>query len=180
VVIDFDKNLRIFTKGLPTCDPAKVQSVSTEIAERECGRAKIGSGKATALIPVGEQVFVAEQVVTAFNGTPKGGKPVIVLHSYGTKPTVTTLVLIGTVSNYNKQGYGPRLDLEVPKIAGGAGALTNFTVTIKKNYRYKGNPATFIAAKCPKSKKLKVRSVFTFLDSQSSSPTDVKTCTQKK
>jgi hypothetical protein len=180
VVIDFDKNARIFAKGIPTCNPAKVQNSSTEIALRECNRAKIGSGKAKASIPVGEQVFVAEQTVTAFNGTPKGGKPVIILHTYGTKPIVTTLVLIGTVTNYNKQGYGPRLDLEVPKIAGGAGALTNFTVTINKKYRYKGKPTSYISAKCPKSRKLKVRSVFTFLDGQSSKPTDVGTCRQKK
>jgi hypothetical protein len=180
VQIDFDKNARIFTKGVPTCNPAKLQNVSTEIALRECSRAKIGSGKAKALIPVGEQVFVADQTVTAFNGTPRGGKPVILLHTYGTKPTVTTLVLNGTVTNYNKQGYGPRLDLEVPKIAGGAGALTNFTVTINKKYRYKGKPASYISAKCPNSKKLKVRSIFTFLDGESSKPTDVGTCTQKK
>ena len=32
----------------------------------------------------------------------------------------------------------------------------------------------------PGSKKLKVRSVFTFLDNQTSNPTDVQTCTQKK
>lgn len=180
VQIDFDKNARIFTKGIPTCDPSKIQNTSTEIALRECRPARIGSGKAKASIPVGEQVFVADQTVTAFNGKPKGGKPVLLLHSYGTKPTVTTLVLTGTVTNYNRQGYGPRLDLEVPKIAGGAGALTDFTVTINKKYRYKGKPATYISAKCPKSKKLKVRSVFTFLDGQSSKPTDVATCAQKK
>jgi len=180
VVIDFDKNAKIFTKGVPTCNPAKVQNVSTEVALRECGRAKIGSGQAKADIPVGEQVFVAEQTVTAFNGTPRGGKPVILLHTYGTKPTVTTLVLNGTVTNRNREGYGPRLDLEVPKIAGGAGALTDFTVTINKKYRYKGKPTSYISAKCPNSKKLKVRSVFTFLDGQSSKPTDVGSCTQKK
>lgn len=180
VVIDFDKNAKIFTKGIPTCNPSKVQNTSTEIAERECGKAKIGKGKATALIPVGSQVFVAEQTVTAFNGQPKGGKPVVILHSYGTKPTVTTLVLVGTVSNYGKQGYGPRLDIDVPKIAGGAGALTKFQVKIEKKYRYKGKPASFISAKCPNSKRLKVRSTFTFLDGQSSKPTDVQSCTQKK
>jgi hypothetical protein len=180
VVLDFDKNAKIFTKGLPTCDPAKLQNVSTEIALRECRPAKIGGGKAKASIPVGEQVFVADQTVTAFNGKPKGGIPTILLHTYGTKPTVTTLVLNGTVTNINKEGYGPRLDLEVPKIAGGAGALTDFTVTINKKYRYKGKPTSYISAKCPRSKKLKVRSVFTFLDGQSSKPTDVGTCTRKK
>ena len=44
-VVDFDKNTKLFTKGVPTCDPAKLQNTSTEIALRECGKAKIGGGK---------------------------------------------------------------------------------------------------------------------------------------
>ncbi len=181
VLIDFDRNTRIFTRGLPTCDPSKVQNVSTEVGRRKCRRAIIGYGKATALIPINGQVFTAKQTVTAFNGTPtEDGKPRIVLQSYGTKPTVTTLVLKGPVTHYNRQGYGPRLELEVPKIAGGAGALTDFKVTINKRWRYRGRPVSFISSKCPRSKRLKVRSVFTFLDGQASKPVDVRRCAQKR
>ncbi|MEX2106955.1 MAG: hypothetical protein WD810_08665 [Solirubrobacterales bacterium] len=180
VVVDFDKNAKIFTKGIPTCDPAKVQSVSTEIAEQQCGKAKIGSGKATALLPVGTQVFTANQTVTAFNGVPEGGKPVIILHTYGTTPIQTTLVLVGAVTNFNKEGYGPRLDLEVPKIAGGAGALTGFQVKVDRKWTYKGQKRSFISAKCPNSKKLKARGQFIFIDGESSTPTSVQTCKPKK
>lgn len=179
VVVDFDKNARLFTKGIPTCDPSKVQSTSTEVALRQCGKAKIGGGTATALLPVGAQVFTVNQTVTAFNGVPQGGKPVVILHTYGTTPIQTTLVLVGTVSNYNKEGYGPRLDLEVPKIAGGTGALTDFSVKINKHYKYKGKPASFISAKCPKSKKLKARGAFTFIDGETAVPTSVQRCKQK-
>jgi hypothetical protein len=180
VQIDFDKNAKIFAKGYPTCDQSKLQNASTEIAERECKPAIIGKGSATVKLPVGEQVFTVPAKVTAFNGKPQGGKPVILLHTYSTTPIQTVLVLNGPVLNYNKQGYGPRLELEVPKLAGGSGALTEFQVTINKKYRYKGKPASYISAKCPNSKKLKVRSVFTFLDGETVNPTDVKSCTQKK
>lgn len=180
VQIDFDKNAKVFAKGYPTCDTAKLQNVSTEVAERECKAAIIGKGTATVKLPVGAQVFTVPATVTAFNGKPQGGKPVILLHTYSTSPIQTVLVLNGPVLNYNKQGYGPRLELEVPKIGGGAGALTDFQVTIKKSYRYKGKKVNYISAKCPKSKKLKVRSVFTFLDGESVKPTDVQSCTQKK
>lgn len=179
VVIDFDKNAKIFTKGIPTCNPALLQSVSTEIALEKCGKAKIGSGTSQALLPVGSKVFVADQTVTAFNGVPQGGKPVVILHSYGTTPVQTALVLVGTVENFNKEGYGPRLDVDVPLIAGGAGALTAFNVKINKKYKYKGKAVSFLSAKCPKSKKLKTRSVFTFKDGQTSNPTYVQKCTQK-
>jgi hypothetical protein len=178
--IDFDKGARLFTKGLPTCDPAKLQSQSTEAAERLCGPAKIGSGHATALLPVGTQVYNVEQTVTAFNGVPQGGKPVVILHTYGTTPIQTALVLVGTVSNYNKEGYGPRLDLEIPLLAGGTGALKEFEVKISKKWRYKGAPQTFISAKCSNSKKLKARGTFTFRDGQSLTALSTQACKQAK
>ena len=47
-------------------------------------------------------------------------------------------MLTGTVSNYGKEGYGPRLDLDIPLIAGGTGALKEFEVKIEKKWRFKG------------------------------------------
>ncbi|MFN8216640.1 MAG: hypothetical protein U0R71_08590 [Solirubrobacterales bacterium] len=179
VVIDFDKNAKVFAKGYPTCQASKLQNVSTEVARRECKKAIIGQGNAEALLPVGGQVFTVKQEVTAFNGVPKGGKPVILLHSYGTTPVQTALVLTGVVSNYNKEGYGPRLDVEVPLIAGGAGALTYFNVTVDKKYTYKGKKVSYIQAKCPASKKLKTRSVFKFRDGQTANPTYQSSCAPK-
>ena len=45
-VIDFDQNLSLLTKGLPTCNAALLQNTTTEAAEAACGKAKIGSGSA--------------------------------------------------------------------------------------------------------------------------------------
>lgn len=179
VVIDFDKNAKVFSKGVPTCDAAVLQNTSTEVALQKCGSAKIGGGTGQAVINLGGRLVPAPATVTAFNGVPKGGRTVVLLHTYATTPVQTTLVLNGVVSNYNKEGYGPRLDVEVPLIAGGQGALTDFNVTINKKYKYKGEPVSYISAKCPASKKLKVRSVFTFLDGQTSNPIYTQKCAQK-
>jgi hypothetical protein len=176
-VIDFDKNLRLYTKGLPTCDSGKLQNQSTEVAERVCRSAKIGSGHATAYLVAGK-VYEVPQTVTAFNGVPKGGKPTIILHTYGTTPLQVSLVLEGTVSNYNKEGYGPRLDLDIPLIAGGTGALKEFNVKIDKKWRYKGVQRSFISAKCPNSKKLKARGTFTYRDGESLTALSKQSCKQ--
>jgi hypothetical protein len=176
--IDFDRNARLYTKGLPTCNPAQLQNQSTEVARRVCGSAKIGSGQATALLPVSTRVYNVEQIVTAFNGVPKGGKPSVILHTYGTTPIQTTLVLVGTVANYNKEGYGPRLELEIPPIAGGTGALKEFEVKIDRKWRFKGVKRSFISAKCPNSKRLKARGEFTYRDGQSLTAFSKQTCSQ--
>jgi len=176
-VIDFDKNMRLYTKGLPTCNPAKLQSQSTEVAEQVCGSAKIGSGHAIAYLKAGK-VYEVPQTVTAFNGVPKGGKPTILLHAYGTTPLQASLVLEGTVTNYNKEGYGPRLDLNIPLIAGGTGALKEFNVKIDKKWRYKGVKRSFISAKCPNSKKLKTRGAFTYRDGESLTALSKQSCKQ--
>lgn len=173
-VIDFDKNAKLYTKGIPTCDPAELQSTSTEVAEQFCSKAKIGTGTATALLASG-QVFTVNQVVTAYNGVPQDGRPTVLLHTYGTTPIQTTLVLVGKVSNYNKEGYGPRLDLDIPKIAGGTGALTDFQVKIDEKYAFKGKERSYVSAKCT-SGKLKARATFTYLDGQQLTALSTQSC----
>ena len=178
-VIDFDKNMQLYTKGLPTCDSRKLQNQSTETAERVCRSAKIGTGHAIAYLRAGK-VYEVPQTVTAFNGVPKGGKPTIILHTYGTTPLQVSLVLEGTVSKYNKEGYGPRLDLNIPLIAGGTGALKEFNVKIDKKWRYKGVKRSFISAKCPNSKKLKGRGAFTFQDGVTLTAYSKQSCKQAR
>lgn len=177
-VIDFDQNLSLATKGLPTCNAEQLQNTTTQEAERACGKAKIGSGSATTLLPL--SVFYTEPtVVTAFNGAPQGGKPTVLLHAYGTSPLQTTLVLVGTVSRYGKEGFGPRLDVTIPPIAGGAGVITDFKVSINKTWTYKGKKMSFINAKCPATRKLKYRGAFTYADGTTIDAATTQRCTPK-
>jgi len=177
--LDFDKDIKLFTKGIPTCNPAQLQSTSTEVAKQLCGKAQVGGGTASALLPVGSQVYPVNPVVTVFNGVPKGGKPVIILHTYSTTPVQTTLVLSGPVTNLNREGYGPRLDLEVPLLAGGTGALTGVSVKIDKKYSYKGKKRSLVSARCT-SGRFKYRATFTYKDGEQLVPTSTQTCKKKK
>lgn len=177
-VIDFDQNLSLATKGLPTCNPSLLQNTSTEAAEKACGKAKIGNGSAITLLPLGT-LYTEPTVVTAYNGVPQGGKPVVLLHAYGTSPVQTTLILTGVVSNYNKEGYGPRLDVTIPPIAGGFGAITDFKVKIDKTWTYKGKKMSFVNAKCPASRKLKYRGAFTYKDGTTINASNTQACTPK-
>lgn len=176
-IIDFDKGLKIFSKGYPTCNAGDIQSDSTEAALEACKRAKIGTGDATALIRLEPKIFTEPTTVTAFNGRPQGGKPVILLHSYGQTPVQTTFVLVGVVTNFGKEGYGPRLTVNIPTIAGGAGALTEFHAKIFKKFTYKGKKRSYVSAACL-TKRLKIRGKFIFKDGESLTPKTEQKCTQ--
>lgn len=178
-IIDFPKGLKIFSKGYPTCDPAVLQNTSTEKAVEECKRAQLGTGQGSADLVVGEKVFPVVTGITAFNGVPQGGKPVILLHNYSATPIQTTLVLVGVVKSYNKGAFGARLDVEIPLIAGGQGALTSFGVKISKTFKYKGKKHGYVNASCP-SKKWKARGEFDFLDGEALTPVVKGKCTPKK
>ena len=177
-IIDFPKDLHLFSKGYPTCDVNEIQNTSTEIALTACKAAQIGSGLGTAVLPVGTKVFPVGTTITAFNGTPQGGKSVILLHTYSQTPIQTTLVLVGVVTNYNKEGFGPRLTVTIPLIGGGAGAVTGFNVKIFKTFNYKGQKRSYVSSSC-KTKKLKVRGQFVFRDGESLTPSVTQKCAQK-
>jgi hypothetical protein len=177
-IVDFPKGTKITSKGYPTCDAGLLQSTSTEAALEACKKAQIGSGEGTADLVVGERIFPVTTTITAFNGVPVGGKPVILLHTYSQSPIQTTLVLVGAVSNLNKEGFGPRLDVTIPLIAGGQGAITGFHVKIFKKFRYKGKLQSYISATCA-TKKLKSRGKFVFRDGESLTPELTGKCTQK-
>jgi hypothetical protein len=130
------------------------------------------------LLPLGS-LYTEPTKVTAFNGVPQGGKPVVLLHAYGTSPIQTTLVLVGTVSNYGKEGFGPRLDVTIPPIAGGAGVITDFKVKIQKSWTYKGKKMNFVNARCPASRKLKYRGAFTYADGTTIDAATTQACTPK-
>lgn len=177
-IVDFPKGLKIFSKGYPTCDPALLQNTSTEKALEECKRAKLGTGQGSADLVVGEKVFPVVTGIVAFNGVPQGGKPVILLHNYSATPIQTTLVLVGVVKNLNQGAFGARLDVEIPLIAGGQGALTGFGVKIFKTFSYKGEKRSYVSISCP-SKKWKTRGQFVFRDGESLTPEVTQKCTQK-
>lgn len=177
-IVDFPKGLKIFSKGYPTCDAGLIQNTSTEAALEACKKAKIGTGSGTADLVVGEKIFAVGTTIVAFNGVPVGGKPVILLHTYSQSPIQTTLVLVGTVTEYNKQGYGARLDVTIPLIAGGQGAITGFQVKIFKTFSYKGKVRSYVSSTCL-NKKMKARGEFVFKDGESLTPEVVQKCAQK-
>ncbi len=161
--IVFDKkDVKFDTKAVPTCDPNSIENTTTQAALSACGSSKVGTGSAVAALPFGaggtRQNYDA--VVTAFNrGDTKG----ILLHSR-VDALGTTVVLKGTLS-------GSTLNVLIPPLGGGTGAIASFTTTVKAK--------DFVQARC-KDKKINYSGTFTFSDAPAATATDEQKCKQKK
>ena len=114
--VEFPKDF-IFTPPKPQCDPA----VIAEHDDRGCTRrllVLLRSVRAAAVLDRGAgHTGIVPAVVTAFNGTPNGGIPVVLLHEPDGMPRNTTTVLIGTLRT-SDQGpqFGKMLDVIVPTL----------------------------------------------------------------
>jgi hypothetical protein len=160
--IKFDKkNVKFDTKAVPGCATSQITGTTTQDAIAACGSAQVGSGSGIAALPFGaggaRQDFPA--TVTAFNRSDAKG---ILLHSR-VDSLGTTAVLTGTLS-------GTTLNVQVPPLGGGVGAIAQFQTKVKKK--------DYVQGRC-KSKTIKTDSTFTFSDAPPADASDTQKCKRK-
>jgi hypothetical protein len=147
LVLDFDRDGRLSTAGIPICQPAQLEEVTPEEARRRCPGAIVGTGRAEAMISVGSQQLLAASPITLFNGPRLGGKPTVIMHARTTVPAVQDFVI--TIPIEKRGGaYRYRATIDVPPIAGGSGSLVHLDATVGKRYRLGGKPRSYVAARC--------------------------------
>lgn len=148
-VISLPDNMEFDVQGIPQCK-TDISTLSRDAAIQACGSSRVSTNStsknaAVAALPIGPGgVRVnADAQVTAFNGRKQGGKITILLHAY--LPTLnTSQLLIGTLKPASGK-FGNKLDVPVPPLAGGAGAIRLFSTELKKG--------DYIQATCPKNDK---------------------------
>lgn len=183
VNIDFDKDLRLFTKGLKRCNPSSIASATTEAAIQKCGKTKVSVGRtvpygsgtpqnaAVVRTPVGD----IPAAITVFNGTPSNGRPRVLVHTVN---SVSGTTLLEATLVKGPAGYGESLLVVSPPVAGDQASIIDFTVTVKKSFKYKGDPHGFVQATC-KDRKIKSQARARFADGSTASGTFVQSCTGK-
>jgi hypothetical protein len=166
IVLEFDRNGRVATQGLPVCQPARLEGTVTADARRACKRAIVGTGSATAEVTFPDQAPIpATAPLTIFNGPRRGGRPTIVVHAYTTVPAPTTFVVQATIERAGGR-YGFRVSTDVPPIAGGYGALTHLAFRVGKRYRVHGRLHSYASARCADGR-LQAQGAFFFADGSS-------------
>lgn len=156
LVLDFTRNSRIHTRGLPVCPPERLRGKTARGARRACPGALVATGNVEALVDLPDTpVFPVRTPVAAFNGPPQDGRPTLVFHSRvslsvesSAIPSTQTYVLQEPLLPSPRGGL--RLDIDIPEIAGGYASFSHGNLKIgKRVYRFRGGRRSFISARCP-------------------------------
>jgi len=148
IVLEFDRDGRLGTAGLPTCDPALIAAATTEVARAACANSIVGTGHVGALIAAEDgSRLKASSPLTIFNGPPEGGRPTAILHVRLATPAPQTLVLTVPIEKRGGE-YRYRATIDVPPIAGGRGSLVHVDATVGRRYRFRGSPRSYVSARC--------------------------------
>jgi hypothetical protein len=178
-VVETDKDGAINVKGLPLCRSGQIQATDTKAAEKACKAAIIGSGTTTAEIEFAESPPIdVHSKLLVINGGFKGGVTTLFIHAYFSSPVSGAIVTTLKISKIHKGPYGLKTVATIPKIAGGAGSVTDFSLKIDKKYTYKGKKVSVLTLKCPDGK-VPVHISAKFDDGTKADVAFIKTCTGK-
>jgi hypothetical protein len=148
LILDFDRDGRLSTAGLPVCRPSLLEETTPAEARKRCPDAIVGTGHAAALVSDGAQPPVlAASPLTFFNGPRLEGKPTVIMHARITFPAVQGFVI--TIPIEKRPGlFRYRATVDLPPIAAGHGSLIHLDASIGKRYRSGGEERSYVAARC--------------------------------
>lgn len=147
-VIDFDRDGRLSSGGLPVCPLERVAEATPAEAREVCAGAIVGRGHVEALIgPAGSRPLRARSALTVFNGPPRAGTPTVILHARTTVPVPETFAIVVPIER--RPGlFRYRATLDLPPIAGGLGAITHLDVKIGRRFDSGGKRRSYVSARC--------------------------------
>ena len=163
IVLEFDRDGRLSTRGLPECDPAVLVGKNPFDARETCGGSIVGWGHAAAMVArPGEPAFKAGTELTVFNGKRQGHLPTAIVHGRLNTPQPETFLIVVPIAKQAGE-YRYRATIDVPPIAGGYGALVHVDATIGRRFRSGGARRSYVSARCSDGV-LQTHGRFTFAD----------------
>jgi hypothetical protein len=148
LVVELNRNGRLYTKGLASCSAALLQSTSSSEANARCGRARVGRGSFSADIALGgNKPVISTGRLLAFNGR-RAGKPALLLHFFGGVPVRFTLVVPLRIGHHKDGNFGTVLRARIPKLANGFGSITQIDLSLGRRWSFAGKRRSYLSAAC--------------------------------
>lgn len=151
VKLEFDRDGRLTTAGLPVCPPARIEVLAPQQARQRCRGAIVGSGRIGAMVTLAGLARVGlSSLLTLFNGPRLDGNPTVLLHAQAPFPVSETYVVVVPIERRSGT-YRYRAAFDVPPIAGGLGSLTHLSAKVGRIYRFHGSERSYVSARCSDS-----------------------------
>lgn len=147
VKVEFDRDGRLTTAGLPVCPPSRIEATTAKQARNRCGGAIVGSGHVGAILDFGASRIRVRSPLTLFNGPRRNGDITVVAHAQTTVPVFQSYVVVAPIEK-RRGAFGYRSSFDIPEIAGGAGALTHIDARIGRRYSSRGVRRSYVSARC--------------------------------
>jgi hypothetical protein len=148
MVVEINREGRLFTRGLPACSAGLLQATTTQAARERCGGALVGRGSFVANVDFpGVSTFPAHGEMLAFNGRANG-RPALLMHFYVSTPVQATLVIPFKISHRPKGQFGTVLSARIPVLAGDQGYITDIGLTIGRQFNFDGSSHSLLSAAC--------------------------------
>lgn len=136
--------------AVPRCRLDQIQPAGTDYARRVCGAAQVGQGTFSAAVSIpGQAPYPSRGTVTAFNGR-EGGRPVILLHIYGTRPLPTSFTVPLRIKRGRGQ-FGTVLSGELPLVDAHVGFVTGISLRLDGGAS-RSSRRPYLSAGCPAPK----------------------------
>jgi len=116
---------------------------------KPCKGAIVGEGFGTAVVTFPEQAPIkVGSPITLFTGPKKGADDTIIAHAHLDYPGPTTFIVPIVIEKIHKGSFGYRVNVKIPKIAGGYGHPIEGSAKVGKKWTYKGKKHSYINARC--------------------------------
>lgn len=173
------KTIHVNAVGLPVCQQAQIVARDTAAAKRACASAVIGSGEGEVEVAFPEQQpFSAKGPVILFNGGVHGRTTLVLVHAYVAVPAPTAIIVAAKLIRIHQGAFGLHILAQIPNIAGGAGSVTGFHLTVGRKFTYKGKQESYLTASCPAGRYV-TKGHLTFSDGTTLGETHIFPCTPK-
>lgn len=171
-----DKHIGIDLSEVPTVKevsgcPGLGKPRSIGALRKTCAGAVIGGGRMQVEVQFPDQPPISvESKLLVLNGGVKGREATLYLPAYFTAPVTSWTITTAKIKKVREGRYGMEVAALVPKIAGGAGSITFFTLWLKRG---------IFSATCPNGR-LDFHNRSVFADGTQLTQPAIRTCTARE
>ncbi len=164
--VELDRHFTLDVKGIPGCGKG---TLNVRAATLEgCEDAVVGRGTVEAEVAFPEQPLTSVSgTLTVYNRGRKPGGADLLGWAYFPAPITGAIAVPVKVRRVDGGRYGWRARLEIPKIAGGSGSITGYSVRFLDR---------ILSATCGSDGRLQIRAASTFVDGFLSVATGIRPC----